>query len=96
MSHNLSAVKRELDNMAKDARALLNATADAAEDNVVKARARLAAALKQGVRSWHRARHTALRGVQGAERTIREHPYPSLGLALGVGVLLGFLVSRRF
>ena len=95
MSHNFNAVKRDLDNMAKDARALLNATAGVAEDNVVNARARLANALKQGGKIWHRARHTSLRSVQGAARTIREHPYPSLGLALGVGVLLGFLASRR-
>jgi ElaB/YqjD/DUF883 family membrane-anchored ribosome-binding protein len=96
MSHNLSAVKKELDNMAKDARALLDATAGVAEDNVVEARARLAAALKQGGRIWHRARHTALRRVRGADHAIRKHPYRSLGVTLGVGVLLGFLTSRRF
>ena len=82
--------------MAKDARALLNATAGVAEDNVIAARARLAAALKKGEGVWRRARHTAIRGVQGADQTIREHPYHSLGVALGVGMFLGFLASRRF
>ena len=96
MSHNLSAVKRELNHMANDARALFHATADVAEDNVAEARARVSAAVKKGGRAWNRARHSALRGVRGADHTIREHPYCSLGIALGVGALLGFLASRRY
>jgi ElaB/YqjD/DUF883 family membrane-anchored ribosome-binding protein len=95
MSHDLNTVKKELNNIVKDARALLDATADVAEDHVVEARARLADALKQGEGIWHRARRTALRSVQDADQTIHEHPYPSLGVALGVGVILGFLASRR-
>lgn len=95
MSHNLNTVKRELDHIVKDARALLDATADVAEDHVIEARTRLANALKHGKGIWHRARRSAIRGVQDADQTIRDHPYPSLAVALGVGVLLGFLTSRR-
>ena len=95
MSHNLNTAKRELDNIVKDARALLDASADVAKAHVVEARARLADALRQGEGIWHRARRSALRSVRNVDRTIHERPYPSLGVALGVGLLLGFLGSRR-
>jgi ElaB/YqjD/DUF883 family membrane-anchored ribosome-binding protein len=34
-------------------------------------------------------------GAQAADETIRSHPYESLAVALGVGVLLGALLRRR-
>ena len=30
-----------------------------------------------------------------ADKVIRDHPYPSMGIAFGVGILIGVLVSRR-
>ena len=30
-----------------------------------------------------------------ADKTIREHPYESVGVAFGVGLLIGVLVGRR-
>ena len=34
-------------------------------------------------------------GAKSTDEAIREHPYQSLAIGLGVGVLLGVLVSRR-
>jgi ElaB/YqjD/DUF883 family membrane-anchored ribosome-binding protein len=34
-------------------------------------------------------------GARCTDATIREHPYQSLALALGVGVIAGALLSRR-
>ena len=96
MSQNPTAVKKELDRLIEDAQALLHATAGAAEQNVIEARARLAAALKKGEGIWRRARHTAVQSAEDADQAIREHPYHSLGVALGVGIILGFLASRRW
>lgn len=96
MNQNLSAVRKELDNLVEDAQALLQATAGVAEQNIVEARARLAAALKKGEGIWRRARQTAVQRAEDADQVIREHPYHSLGVALGVGIILGFLASRRF
>jgi ElaB/YqjD/DUF883 family membrane-anchored ribosome-binding protein len=39
-------------------------------------------------------RLTATAAVRETDRTIREYPYRSLGIALGVGVLLGFALRR--
>jgi len=33
--------------------------------------------------------------AKATDRTIREHPYESIGIAFGVGLLIGVLVARR-
>ena len=33
--------------------------------------------------------------AKATDRAIREHPYESLGVAFGVGVLIGVLIARR-
>lgn len=34
-------------------------------------------------------------GARATDRAIREHPYESIGIAFGVGVLIGVLINRR-
>ncbi len=34
-------------------------------------------------------------GAKITDRTIREHPYESIGIAFGIGVLLGVLINRK-
>jgi ElaB/YqjD/DUF883 family membrane-anchored ribosome-binding protein len=41
------------------------------------------------------AKQRVVDGAQAADDTIRSHPYESLAVALGVGVLLGALLRRR-
>ena len=41
------------------------------------------------------ARQKVIDGAEVADDTIRSHPYESLAVALGVGVLLGALLRRR-
>jgi ElaB/YqjD/DUF883 family membrane-anchored ribosome-binding protein len=74
--------------LAEDAQALLSATAHIAEEKVVAARNRLAAALQNGRDMLADLKDTT-------DETIREHPYQAIGVALGVGALLGFILSRR-
>ena len=33
--------------------------------------------------------------ARATDRAIREHPYESIGIAFGVGVLIGVLINRR-
>jgi ElaB/YqjD/DUF883 family membrane-anchored ribosome-binding protein len=33
--------------------------------------------------------------ARATDRTIRQHPYESIGVAFGIGVLLGVLINRR-
>ena len=42
-----------------------------------------------------RIQKQAVAGVQSTDRVIRDHPYQSLGIAFGVGILIGVLVARK-
>ena len=81
--------------LAEDARALMAATADVAGDKVGDARKRLAAALESAKQMAARARAKAIEGARAADETVREHPYQAMGIAFGVGALIGYLVARQ-
>jgi ElaB/YqjD/DUF883 family membrane-anchored ribosome-binding protein len=44
---------------------------------------------------YNTARKRVIAGAEVADDTIRTHPYESLAVALGVGVVLGALLRRR-
>lgn len=85
----------DLGSLAEDARALLTATAEVAEDKVVAARARLSDALERGREAWGTVQERAVAGAKATDKVIRSNPYQSIGIAFGVGALVGFLLSRR-
>ena len=81
--------------LADDARALMAATGDVAGEKVSEARKRLAAALDSGKEIYGRARDKTVEGAKAADQAVHEHPYEAIGLALGVGALIGYLVARQ-
>ena len=95
MSKNTQEVRDDVIALAEDARALLAATANVAEDQVVQARQRLAAALERGQQVYGRVRDEAVAEAKATDRALHEHPYQAIGLAFGAGVVLGCLASRR-
>ena len=42
-----------------------------------------------------RVQESTVASAKATDRAIREYPYQSLGIAFGVGVLLGVLIARR-
>jgi ElaB/YqjD/DUF883 family membrane-anchored ribosome-binding protein len=70
------------------------ATADVAGEKVEQARKRLAAALDSAKEIAGRVRDKAVEGANAADETVRENPYQAIGIALGVGALIGYLVMR--
>ncbi|HZR17566.1 MAG TPA: hypothetical protein VFE51_09585 [Verrucomicrobiae bacterium] len=42
-----------------------------------------------------RLEQRALERAKAADRVVRDHPYPTIGLALGLGLLVGFLIRRK-
>ena len=81
--------------LAEDARALMAATADVAGEKVGEARKRLAAALESGKELYGRVRDKTVEKAKAVDETVHEHPYHAMGIAFGVGVLIGVLVNRR-
>ena len=95
MNKHTQAIHNDMGTLAEDARALMAATADVAGEKVADARKRLAAALDNAKDIAGRVRDKAVEGAQAADEAVREHPYQAIGIAFGVGALLGYLASRR-
>jgi ElaB/YqjD/DUF883 family membrane-anchored ribosome-binding protein len=95
MKHHHTDIQESATNLAHDAQDLLAATADVAETKVVEARKRLLAALERGKEAWGQVQEQAAAQAKVADELVHEYPYQSIGIALGVGTLLGLLMARR-
>ena len=42
-----------------------------------------------------RAEQKAVESAKAADRVVRDHPYQTLGLAFGLGILIGILARRK-
>jgi ElaB/YqjD/DUF883 family membrane-anchored ribosome-binding protein len=85
----------DLKSVVRDAEELMRATAGQAGEKVSDLRARLAAALESAKTTCHRVEEKAVAAAKATDHVIREHPYESIGVAFGVGLLIGVLVSRK-
>jgi ElaB/YqjD/DUF883 family membrane-anchored ribosome-binding protein len=95
MDKETQATSNELGALADDARALMAATADVAGEKVGEARKRLASALDRTKEIAGRVREKAVEGVKAADDAVHEHPYQAIGIAFGVGAVIGYLVARQ-
>jgi ElaB/YqjD/DUF883 family membrane-anchored ribosome-binding protein len=73
----------------------MKATAGDLSEKAKEARSRLAAALESAKETCETLQEKAMAGAKATDRAIREHPYQSIGIAFGVGLLIGVLAGRR-
>jgi len=89
----------DLRTLARDGERLLEATRDDLGDQARAARKKLRETInrvRETTGEWRdRGMAAATDAARFADRTVRENPYRSLGLALGVGVAIGFLLRGR-
>jgi ElaB/YqjD/DUF883 family membrane-anchored ribosome-binding protein len=85
---------RDLKAVVHDGEDLLRAGARDLSERGVAAKERLAAALKVAKETHQKLQQQVMSGAKATDRVIRDHPYESLGLAFGVGILLGMLARR--
>jgi ElaB/YqjD/DUF883 family membrane-anchored ribosome-binding protein len=85
----------DLKAVVHDGEELLHAGVNELSERGKAARDRLAAALEVAKETRRKLEARAREGAYAADRAIREHPYESIGIAFGVGLLLGVLVTRR-
>jgi ElaB/YqjD/DUF883 family membrane-anchored ribosome-binding protein len=78
-----------------DAEELMKATATDLGERAREARVKLAATLESAKASCKKLEEKTLATAKAADRVIRDHPYHSVGVAFGVGLLVGVLVNRR-
>jgi ElaB/YqjD/DUF883 family membrane-anchored ribosome-binding protein len=85
----------DLKRIVRDSEELLHTTKNAVGDKVQEVRERLADALDTAKRTCRDLEDKAIEGAKAADKTIRDHPYQSIGAAFGIGLLIGVLVSRK-
>jgi ElaB/YqjD/DUF883 family membrane-anchored ribosome-binding protein len=85
----------DLKTVVHDAEELMKATAGQAGEKVAQARSRLAAAIESAKASYQRAQEKTIAAAKATDQTIRAHPYESIGIAFGLGLLVGVLVARK-
>lgn len=85
----------DLQSVMRDAEELMKATSGQTGERVSEIRSRLTAAMENAKATAHRLQEKAVEAAKATDHVIREHPYESLGVAFGVGLLIGVLVGRR-
>ena len=94
MKTKSQAISNEIDQLADDAQALINATADVAGEKVGQARTRLVAALERGKEIYDQLRESELEAARIVDAAAHEHLYKTLAIGTAAGVLVGYLLSR--
>jgi ElaB/YqjD/DUF883 family membrane-anchored ribosome-binding protein len=84
----------DLKAIARDAEDLIKATAGEVSDKAKEARSRLMVALESAKERCEELQEKAVAGAKATDKVIRDHPYESIGVAFGVGLLIGVLVGR--
>ena len=96
---NKDKLVADLKVVVADAEELLRATASQAGEKVVAARERIQASLATAKVKLGEAERAALeKAKQAAKATdeyVHENPWRAVGIAAGVGLLLGLLIGRR-
>ena len=72
-----------------------NADINESTEKLAELRERLTAAIESAKVAAKRLEEKTVAAAKATDQCIREHPYQTLGLALGLGVLVGFLIGRR-
>lgn len=89
----------DLQAVVRDTEDLLKATAGDASERAAKARAHAEESLRKArARMNEMEQHLATRAREAAQKTneyVHENPWPSVGVAAGIGFVVGLLIGRR-
>jgi ElaB/YqjD/DUF883 family membrane-anchored ribosome-binding protein len=89
----------DLKTVMNDAEALLRATSTQTGEKIQEVRARAEESLRQAKARLSSIEDEALRRARevadATDEYVRENPWQSVGIAAGVGLLLGLLLARR-
>lgn len=84
--------------LAQDAEALVKATAHDMSEKAKEARSRVTTALERAKSTISELQAQTVAGLkvaaQKTDKVVRDHPYESIGMAFGAGLLIGLLAMR--
>jgi len=85
----------DLKQVVQDGEELLKAGAHELNEKGSAARERLSAALESARETGRRLQEKTVAGAKATDKVIREHPYQFIGVAFGIGLLIGVLATRK-
>ena len=88
-------VVSDLKRVVHDSRDLLHSSVEVAGDQARLMRERLADALESAREAGRKLEKKAAAGAKATDKIIRENPYQSIGIAFGIGLLIGVLATRN-
>jgi len=95
MNKQKHTVSSAMDKLTDDARNLMTATTDVAEEKVGEARKRLADTLERGREIYDSVLDKTIESTKSADKAVRKHPYQAAAIGLGAGALFGYIVGRN-
>ena len=69
-------------------------TTDPGDNETSDLQAKLAVAIERAKEMCQRLQDQTSAAAKATDKAVREHPYPAIGLAFGVGLLVGVLTAR--
>ena len=85
----------ELASAARSAEEFMRSTSDTVGEKTKELRKRLEAAMESARVATQKLQARAKDAARATDQSIRDHPYEAVGIAFGVGLLLGVLFGRR-
>jgi ElaB/YqjD/DUF883 family membrane-anchored ribosome-binding protein len=85
---------RDLGTAVREGEELLSAAGGEQGEKGRALRAKLETAVEKAKALYERLEQKTVAAAKAADQTVREHPYQAIGIAFGVGLLIGVLATR--
>jgi ElaB/YqjD/DUF883 family membrane-anchored ribosome-binding protein len=92
---NMERLGYDLKRMVRDLEELLEGIPEDLSDEARRTRKRLEGTLESVKGLSRRLEKAALVGVRATNEAVHDYPYPFIGVAVGIGLLLGALFCRK-
>ncbi|HYD60357.1 MAG TPA: DUF883 family protein [Noviherbaspirillum sp.] len=99
LTSNIKTVRNDMKTLVKDAQELLREASLTTGEKADELRARGLALLDAAMEKAHEVQAIAIEkgkaAAQSTDEFVHEHPWKAVGIAAGVGLVVGMLISRR-
>lgn len=92
---NTERLTGDLKNVVHDAQEILRDKAEGATEKARAARERLLSAVEAAKACCENLEAKVVAGAKATDKVIRARPYQAIGIALGVGLAVGYLIKRK-
>lgn len=99
LTSNIKTVRNDMKTLVKDAQDLLREAGMASGEKAEELRTKGLALLDVAMEKAHEVQIVALEkgkvAAQTTDQFVHEHPWKAVGIAAGIGLVVGMLISRR-